>query len=425
MTATTVRRPWHVPASTDLSEYQSEWLDWARGLAAVAVLVYHVRYRFFADWSEIDQSPGARLFYTITSFGHDAVMVFFVLSGLLISRSIFRAHAGDRWNWSSYLVARATRLYLVLLPGLVLTFAWDASGLALFPDHPIYTGLRTGWWHDFFDVRAALAGDVLSGNALFLQAVVVPTYGSNAPLWSLSFEFWFYVVFPLLWLATLPGRRPLLRAAYLAAGIGLLAALGLSLAAYFPLWLLGVALWLLPRSAAVTRRLPLFTGLAAVAFAGCLIASHSVLSGTSLLLRDYLIGASFAALVYALLHDRRACASAVRKRCAVLLAGQSYTLYVVHVPLLVFFRAWWGRDTGQWVPGTTTLLFAMALTLVSLAYSFGVARLTEAHTDRCRAWLQRTVNRRPACAAAPAAELAGAGDAYAGSPPAGRMRETV
>jgi peptidoglycan/LPS O-acetylase OafA/YrhL len=413
-----------VPATTELTEFQSEWLDWARGLAAVAVLVYHVRYRFFADWSEIDHSIGARLFYTVTAFGHDAVMVFFVLSGLLISRSIFRAQAGDRWNWRAYLLARSTRLYLVLLPGLLLTFGWDALGLTLFPDHPIYTGRLTGWWHDFFDVRAALAGHVLAGNTVFLQALFVPTYGSNAPLWSLSYEFWFYIAFPLLWLALTPGRRPGVRVTYVLAGIALFAVLGLSLAAYFPLWLIGVGLWLLPRSAIVSRRPWLFGSMAALGFACVLIASHSVLSGTPLLVRDYLLGVSFAALVYAVLHDRRSCASGVRRKSATLLASQSYTLYVVHVPFLVFCRAWLGSENGQWVPRPATLLLAAVLTLASLAYAFGVSRVTEAHTDRCRAWLQRIFSRRKAGPTdAPAIALAGTGDAYAPRTPADRVRE--
>ena len=34
-------------------------------------------------------------------------------------------------------------------------------------------------------------------NAGFLQTFVAPTYGSNMPLWTISAEFWFYVVFGL------------------------------------------------------------------------------------------------------------------------------------------------------------------------------------------------------------------------------------
>ena len=40
--------------------------------------------------------------------------------------------------------------------------------------------------------------ETLLGNAAFLQEIVVPTYGSNAPLWSLSYEFWYYFLYPVL-----------------------------------------------------------------------------------------------------------------------------------------------------------------------------------------------------------------------------------
>ena len=34
-------------------------------------------------------------------------------------------------------------------------------------------------------------------NAFFLQTIVGPTFGSNGPLWSLAYEWWYYVLFPL------------------------------------------------------------------------------------------------------------------------------------------------------------------------------------------------------------------------------------
>ena len=36
------------------------------------------------------------------------------------------------------------------------------------------------------------------GNLVFLQTILVPTYGTNALLWSLANEFWYYMLFPLL-----------------------------------------------------------------------------------------------------------------------------------------------------------------------------------------------------------------------------------
>ena len=370
-----------------LSRYQSDWLDWARGLAAVVVLVYHVRYRFFADWSEVAHTVGSRAFYTATAFGHDAVVIFFVLSGLLISRSIFRAQAAGAFRWQGYAVARLSRLYLVLLPGLLLTLAWDRLGLRLFPDHVVYTGASTAWWNDFFDVNARLGLNAFAGNAAFLQMVTVPPYGSNEALWSLSFEFWFYVVFPLLWFALDRDRRAAVRVACGVIGVGLLFVLGSSIAAYFPIWLTGVALWLLPRWA--PSRLRLLQLSAAALFALTLLVSHSVLSGLAVVTRDYFTAVTFALLVYTVLMDQRRTAGARFEWGARLVSSQSYTLYVVHLPLLVFCRAWLGDAASQWRPTPVSLMYAAGLTMAALGYAYGISRLTEAHTDACRRWLER------------------------------------
>jgi hypothetical protein len=57
---------------------------------------------------------------------------------------------------------------------------------ALHGAHNIYAGAR--------DVEPGLptrsTPAVLLGNALFLQGILTPVFGTNIPLWSLSFEFW-------------------------------------------------------------------------------------------------------------------------------------------------------------------------------------------------------------------------------------------
>lgn len=150
-------------------------LDVVRALAAFAVLIYHVRYRFFLDYADLQSSSIlTKAFYLITSFGHDAVMVFFVLSGFLISGSIFRERRTGKFTWRRYAVNRLTRLYVVLIPGLLLTLFWDQLGMAMFPSNPIYTGEAVGWKSDYFDVASRLTVWVGVKNLLFLQTISAP-----------------------------------------------------------------------------------------------------------------------------------------------------------------------------------------------------------------------------------------------------------
>ena len=70
------------------------------------------------------------------------------------------------------------------------------------------------------------------------------------------------------------------------------------------------------------------------------------------------------------------------------LARFSYTLYVVHLPLLVLLlAAFAGSARSQ--PGTESILAAVLLLAAVVAYAFGVAWLTEFRTDRVRQALER------------------------------------
>ena len=67
------------------------WLDVVRGLSAIAVCAGHLRSVMFVDYSNL-QTPSLlqKVFYGLTGLGHQAVMVFFVLSGFFVGGSILR-----------------------------------------------------------------------------------------------------------------------------------------------------------------------------------------------------------------------------------------------------------------------------------------------------------------------------------------------
>ena len=122
-----------IPSNLQISSQSSSALDYIRAFAAFLVMIGHLRALFFVPYAEVKHSNVLIKFaYFLTGFGHQAVIVFFVLSGFFISSSIFRMYQQNRWSWKDYLAQRLVRLWIVLIPALVLTTIWDWSGIHFF-----------------------------------------------------------------------------------------------------------------------------------------------------------------------------------------------------------------------------------------------------------------------------------------------------
>ena len=201
-----------------MSRAFSLYLDAARLLAALVVLLSHFAYPRLSggDFSVIRD----------LNLGSDAVIVFFVLSGLVI------AYVSDNKETTLrlYLASRLSRLFSVAAPAVFLTLAFDAVGRSLDP------ALYDGWWHagDAPALRALYA--LTFTNEIWFSSVRL---GTNGPYWSLGYEFWFYMLFAAA--TFLQGMRRWV-------WLGLLGlVVGPKVLLLMPSWLIGVLVWRLLR----------------------------------------------------------------------------------------------------------------------------------------------------------------------------------
>jgi peptidoglycan/LPS O-acetylase OafA/YrhL len=377
-----------------LTGFAATWasvcLDLVRGLAAILVLVDHWRNYFFVPFHEV----GAHrvLFaapYALSAAGHEAVVIFFVLSGFFIGGTVRRALVLGDWSWASYLTHRLVRLWIVLLPGLLLTLLWDKIGVALTASRPAYLGDPAN--HVMGSIASTDVASVFVGNLLFLQEVVVPAFGSNGPLWSLANEFWYYLLFPLGLLALLPTARARTRLICAALSILLCVWLRTTLLPLFPVWLLGAALHDLPK-----RRLRGSLRWLAVAAYVPMMVVCTRLHGVLGILSDYILAGGTAALLWTILTaSETAPVAAARVRFCHGLARFSYSLYVVHFPLLTLLAALVVGDQ-RWQPTVPHIAAALGILGVTLAYAYAIAAATEFHTDSVRRWVARSLGIAPA-----------------------------
>ena len=361
-------------------------LDAIRGLAALCVFSGHLRALFLVDFSAVVQkSVGAKILYFVTGFGHESVMVFFVLSGFFISSSVMRSIRADRWRWAVYAQSRLTRLYVVLIPALLLGLLWDTLGTKLFENVGVYQGLPQ-YKHVVGNVAPLLTPQIWLGNLLFLQDIRVPTFGSNGPLWSLSYEFWYYILFPLGLLAVWPSTHLQFRILYGILALAILAFVGQTISLYFLVWLMGWLIGVLQPTKVSRSKIYLAVASLAVISALAWSRAHSSEHTFS---RDMLVGLTFSAFVYALLSGRDGVASKFYKTVATFVSSFAYTLYLVHLPLLVFLNAQVIGTNSPWQPDLVHVLMVIALAGIGLLYTLFIWSFTEAKTEAIRATISR------------------------------------
>jgi peptidoglycan/LPS O-acetylase OafA/YrhL len=369
----------------------SAHLDLIRGLAAWAVMWDHLRGLFFVDFQQLNRpTPLLKIIYFFTGFGNEAVLVFFVLSGFLISTAILGRRASGTWSWRDYAIDRASRLYVVLIPGLFFGLAWDKLGSSIFASTGIYSHPLESFSSAIVQTRMGIG--TFLGNIFFLQTIVVPTFGSNGPLWSLANEFWYYVLFPVALAAGIAWKQHSIRRAIplasLAAGVAVF--VGRQILAGFLIWLAGTVLvvayskWpLLSKS-----RFVLYIVVSSLVLSPCLIVAR--IDKSAVFGSDLAVGIGFGLFLFGVLHMNFGNGGTNYPRVTHALAGFSYSLYVLHFPFLLLLRAWLA-PLQRWQPDAAHLPRGVLIGAATLCFAWLVSLLTENKTRVTRQWMRNVI----------------------------------
>lgn len=383
-------RRW-LPALRPCSARFSAQLDLLRWVAAFLVCITHVRSLVLQDFPA-DANPGwaLRAFYFLHGFGHEAVMIFFIMSGYLVGGEILRHWQRERFEWADYVWRRATRLYPVYLAALAVGGTLDHLGLRLFPE----TGLYTQAFDSpmiFYNVAARLGWTTLWGNVAFCQEILVPCFGSNVPLWSLTNEAWYYLLFPLAGGLLFLDHTVRVRWVCLVLLAAALWFVRGPVLLYSTIWMLGIVPYFLRRPI-FRRDLPLLAGVFA-----CMMAVRLRLFPALPVYGWHLV---IGVVLVLLLNTMEHAAGPVSRWAGWhrALAGFSYSLYLLHWPLAIFLCGLAAHSFGYGLRadlGFASGLFYLALLAVIYALSWVMAFFTERRTAVLRAWRAAAMTRRP------------------------------
>jgi peptidoglycan/LPS O-acetylase OafA/YrhL len=368
-----VNRRADAAAGSPIDAATSLYVDLLRVVAALAVVIAHANQHGILSYH-----------LGIGLLSHEAVVVFFVVSGLVISHSTRSRHASAL----DYVLARGTRIYAVALPALVFSFAVAALGMQWFPE--LITAEEA-------DLRASTFG--LAAIFYTQSWYVMRAVPFNGAYWSLCYEVWYYAIFGLWVFAP---RRWRLPAVALAAALA-----GPAIMVLMPVWLMGVGvLWFAARYRLAVRAGPLFWGSPAVLLAlGLseldvelrLILKEIVpriwfLGSAQRFLTDHVVGAAIALNLVAFMQGGAAGLRPWLERNArsiKWMADRTFSIYLYHMPMTKFLPK--AMATLGWQPGLAAQL-AIVAGIVGLACA--MAAVTERRSPALRQWLRGALGQR-------------------------------
>jgi peptidoglycan/LPS O-acetylase OafA/YrhL len=180
----------NIPVAHEAGRFRLSGVDVLRGLSVLLVTLHHIHLRFWLNDYDVDGVLPKTLNQVLFWSGYYAVIIFFVISGFLITTLSI-----SRWGWLGHIQVwrfyrmRAARILPCLLLLLLLLSALHLAGAPESTIKPERASLGQALW-------SALTFHVnwLEGHHGYLP-------GDWDVLWSLSVEEAFYLVFPLLCLA--------------------------------------------------------------------------------------------------------------------------------------------------------------------------------------------------------------------------------
>ncbi|MCA9619578.1 MAG: acyltransferase [Myxococcales bacterium] len=297
-------------------------LEYLRGAASLYVFFHHfVRLN-------LPELPGVARFFV---FGQAAVLLFFLLSGFVVHYAT--VGQGGEPTFRGYFTRRFRRIYPTYFLALVASYAAACvlEGRLVDP-LPRELFVNLALWQD-----RARAGNWAT------------PYMGNSPLWSLSYEWWFYMAYFAVLRLTRNAKR--------ATALGLVFAIALlgtltdirwpnpvsHVASYFVLWWLGVEMareYIGHRDVTLRRQAPALLAAASITAIWVMVAVQSGVSGAGwyehpgLTTRHFLTTMGMVAIGWGWKAARFVAFDRLLKWFGVF-APLSYALYVLHLPMLL------------------------------------------------------------------------------------------
>jgi peptidoglycan/LPS O-acetylase OafA/YrhL len=328
-------------------------------------MLAHYRGMFFVEYRLLPESQHnifTQIFYLLTRFGEQPVIVFFVLSGFLVGGRAIENILNKDVNIKSYCINRFVRIFLPLIASSILVIIIDLVMSAPIP-----------------------FGDILG--SLFSFQVIFTSCSYNPPLWSLAYEVWFYIMMGCIMTISIrkkDGTNSIY--AFLIFVICIYFFLILK-PIYLLIWLMGALAYLLPRENISYKKIKILSLIILLSISFGLSQSVSDSRSIKITLFSFLNDTNisiFLALITCLLVHYIITAVPKKKieqqveEIGSKLASFSYSLYLTHYPLMRLL-SYYGFPKSEQINVKSISLYFLELT-IGLITAYLIYLISENHT---------------------------------------------
>jgi len=363
------------PHASSTTSEEIYCISYLRGLAALGVVLYHVRVDLWVGFNALKENPSMGGFFgnfaawlsLPTVFMSSGVMLFFVISGFCIHHP-YAGPNGKKLDLQEYIVRRLFRIYPPYLVAVL--FAFIVQWL--------------GYHYGFLD---SLDGRNYQLSVTMLQNSFGNQPQCNPALWTIPVEVAFYIFFPLVYLGL---RRSCLNTlgaglaiSLLAIASSLLSPIQSSFLPYWFTWIAGAALAEQHKKGDL-KQPPFWICILGLLFfilglfctwhvrASMTLADGDAYTGLITLVGALAYGIAFSMLLWWSLMNQRVynLLPFYLHRSLMLLGAISYSLYLFHTPLFRLCGWIWISYFGvKPINYLTTFLFVvLALVVAWIAY---------------------------------------------------------
>ncbi len=304
----------------------------------------------------------------LSAHAHAAVMVFFVISGFMVAYSTNNKSRSGNYDFRGYFLDRWSRIYSVLFAAIGFTLALDfvGSNYSSVYSNPAFIP------QDRFVLR--LIVNLISIQGIWGYRIQL---GSNPALWSVGYEFVYYILFGVLYFREKIFNRSWFGVVLIMCILGII---GWKMAAYFSIWMAGVAAYYASNFETVKKyKLSVWLVTAMIILANHLINFLNIFDANEVV-TDIVFAIVIATLLtFEVKHTVFFLKTS--QKINTYMADFSYSIYAFHTPVIFFVCS---LLFEYWNNSISSLFSGLILVTVSIVIARALFFLTELRRAKFR-----------------------------------------